>query len=39
MLWGEVPDPLSLGGVTLVCVAGIIALRRGPRRLGPVERM
>lgn len=28
LIWSEIPDALSLGGVSLICVAGIFAMRK-----------
>jgi drug/metabolite transporter (DMT)-like permease len=33
--WGEVPDPLSLAGMVLVCLAGAMALRGAGRKVAP----
>ena len=39
MLWNEVLDALSFVGAVLVCIAGILAIRRGGPRLAPAAEL
>lgn len=36
VFWSEIPDLLSLIGIVVVCIAGVLAIRRGGIRVAPV---
>jgi drug/metabolite transporter (DMT)-like permease len=39
VFWDEIPDILSLAGVVLVCLAGILTIRFAGKRLLPEAKL
>jgi drug/metabolite transporter (DMT)-like permease len=36
LFWNEIPDAISVLGIVIVCVAGILAIRRGAAPVEPL---